>query len=204
MAAFIGWVDPNVGGTPVKRGQASIVAGGTFRKFAQSWTKATTDGNGTIYGLVEIPADGVLESLKLMNDALSGATSADFGLYELTTCAPGSTAAVNAGSGTGTIPTQSQVDAGAILMSAADISAGHAVTAPLDILNGASSNLSAETVTSLGGTAKGLLVWGMKVWQLLGFTDPKWKSDSYLLGMRLNTAGSATGNLAIVGGFIEG
>ncbi len=50
----------------------------------------------------------------------------------------------------------------------------------------------------------GMLNFGTKLWQLLGFTDPKWKSDNYVLGCRLNTAGSAAGNIVVRGRYIQG
>lgn len=211
MAAFIGWVDANVGATPQKRGEAGVAAGGRFFKGIQTWTKKTTDANGTIYFLAEIPSDAIITELKLMNDALSGATSADVGLFEVD---PGlqnlgganqTAAQYFAGSPAGGVPVTvaaPKIDAGAVYMSAVSIAAGNAITAPLDLINGASSNLTTQTVTA--ATNPGLLILNYKLWNLLGFTDPKWKSDSYTLGLRLNTAGSATGNLAVPYSYIQG
>ena len=60
MAAFIGWADGNVGALPQKRGEAGVAAGGRFFKGVQSWAKKSTDGNGTIYFLAEIPSDAII------------------------------------------------------------------------------------------------------------------------------------------------
>src|SRR4051812_19212936 len=79
MAAFIGWVDANLSNSPVKRGNPALISGAQVRAFAQNWSKATTDGDGTIYYLAEVPADAILTSLLLNSAALAGCTSADFG-----------------------------------------------------------------------------------------------------------------------------
>ena len=211
MAAFIGWVDANVGALPQKRSLPGVAAGGNFFKGVQSWTKKTTDGNGTIYFISSIPSDALITELTLMNDALTGATSADVGLFEMDKSlsnlgAVDQTAAdYYAGSPAGGVPVTvaaPKIDAGAIYLSAKDISGGNAVTAPFNILNGASSNITTQTVTA--ATNPGLLVLGYKLWNVLGFTDPKWKSDSYVLGLRLNTAGSAAGNLTMPYSFVQG
>ena len=213
MAVFIGWVDPNVGATPQKRGEPGVAAGGLIRKATQTWTKKTTDGNGTIYFAQEVPADALLTELKLGNDALSGASSADVGLFEidpsLQNLGGSNQTAATYYAGTpsnGSTPssTNPKVDAGAIFMSAVSIAAGNAVTALLDLIFGSSSNLFAQTITTAGGANPGLLLLNYKVWALLGFTDPKWKSDSYALGVRLNTAGSATGNLTLIHSYVQG
>lgn len=209
--AFIGWPDTNVGGQPQKRGAPGLVAGGLFRGFMQSWTKKTTDGNGTIYFLQSIPADAVIKSISLYNDALSGATSADCGLYKLDPSQQAAgvdqTAAdYNAGYPTNGLPsgTNAYVDAGAIFASAVDIHSGNAQGSPLNFL----SNIVVQTVTTLGGTTNGFLNYELKIWQLLGNpgTDIsyKFKEDSYAIGLRLNTAGSATGNLVLFGDWIQG
>lgn len=209
--AFIGWADASVGATPQKRGEAGIAAGGLFRKGVQAWSKATTDGNGTIYFLAEIPSDAIITELKLMNAALTGATSADVGLFEIDPSlenfgGPNQTAAqYYAGSPAGGVPVTvaaPKIDAGAIYMSAVDISAGNAITAALDLIFGSSSNLLTQTVTAASNPSLAIL--NYKLWNLLGFTDPKWKSDSYALGLRLNTAGSAAGKLAVPYSYIQG
>lgn len=207
-AAFIGWVDPNVGNLPQKRGEPGIAAGGLVREFWQSWTKKTTDGNGTIYFLSEIMSDALIASLDLYNDALAGCTSVDFGIFEIDRSLSNlgtvdqTAADYYAGSPVGGIPTVAlpKIDAGAIFASAVDIHLTNAQGAPLNVL----SNIVLQTITTQGSAASGFLAYGMKLWQLLGFTDPKWKSDSYAIGMRLNTAGSAAGNLALKGRYIQG
>jgi hypothetical protein len=206
MAAFIGWPNAQVGGTPQKRDSAARVAGGMYRAFVQSWTKATTDGNGTIYFLAEIPSDAILASLLLNNDALTGASSADLGIFKIDKSLSNlGTVSATAGdyfagaSATG-LPNSTPVDAGAILMSAVDISAGKANGSEQNGL----ANIDVQTVSTLGATTAGKLNFGKKVWELLGFTDPKWKDDSYAIGLRLNTAGSAAGNLVIRGAWVQG
>lgn len=198
MAATIGWVDANVGATPQKRSSPALVAGGLSRESVQAWAKVAGDGNGTIYFLNELPSDAIIVSALLNNDALTGATSADFGLYKidkgLTNLGGPSTTTgdYTAGASVAGTPNSTPVDAGAIYMSAQDISAGFAIASEKNLM----SNITAQTVTTLGAAARGILALELKLWELLGFTDPKWKEDSYVLGLRLNTAGSAAGNLA--------
>lgn len=206
MAAFIGWVDANVGAVPQKRSSPALVSGSTVREFVQAWTKATTDGNGTIYFLVELPSDAIITSLLLNNDALAGCTSVDLGLYKIDKSLSNlgtvsqTAADYNAGCSVAGLPNSTPVDAGAIFMSAVDINAGKANGSEQNGLN----NIDVQTVTSLGATTYGKLNLERKLWELLGFTDPKWKDDSYVLGMRLNTAGSAAGNLVIRGRAVQG
>ena len=201
MAALYGWVDANVGATPTKRGEASIVTGGNDGSFCVAWTKKTTDGNGTVYLITALPSDAILFDVQLNSDSISGMTSMDVGFYEVDGTFQGPTAAPgNAGAGTGAIQTQNKVDAGAILVSAQDYSAGKAIGSEQKLFG----NIGTQTVTTLGAATNGLLNFGLKLWQLLGYTDPKWKSDSYALGVRLNTAGSTAGNLVIRGSYIQG
>lgn len=208
MTAFIGWVDPNIGGTPQKRGEPGVAAGGLVREFVQCWAKKTTDGNGTIYFLAEIPSDAIIIELRLLADALTGATSMDLGLAKIDPSlaniggANQTAATYYAGASASGLPNSTPVDAGAIFVSALDIHAGYALGSEIDLLRGSSANLTTQTVTA--GTNPGFLIYNYKVWALLGFTDPKWKEDSYALIMRLNTAGSAAGNLALRGRFIQG
>lgn len=211
MAAFIGWVDASVGALPQKRGEAGVATGGHLRKGVQTWAKKTTDGNGTIYFLAEIASDAIITEIKLWNDALTGASSADVGIFEIDPGlsnlggASSTTGNYLAGSPAGGVPVTvaaPKVDAGAIFMSAKDISGGFALTAAYDVLFGANANIGTQTVTAASNP--GLLILDYKLWALLGFTDPKWKSDSYALGLRLNTAGSAAGNLAVAYSYIQG
>lgn len=205
-AAFIGWPNAQVGGVPQKRDSAARVAAGLVREFCQSWAKATTDGNGTIYFIAEIPSDAIVTSLLLNNDALTGATSADLGLYKidksLSNLGTVSSTASDyyAGCSVAGLPNSTPVDAGAIFMSAVDISGGKANGSEQNGL----ANIDVQTITTLGATTNGKLNFGKKVWELLGFTDPKWKDDSYAIGLRLNTAGSAAGNLVLRGRWIQG
>lgn len=208
MAAFIGWIDSFVGGTPIKVGKQGVVMGAIVDGFTQAWTKKTTDANGTIYFIAEINADAIIFDLKLYNDALSGATSADIGLFLVDPGLPsggGPSATVAnyyAGYPTSGTPsgTNALVDAGNIFMTATDISAGSAEGSARDAL----ANLVVQTITTLGATTNGFLNYSKKIWELLGMTDPKWASAKYAIGLRLNTAGAATGNLVLRGQWIEG
>jgi hypothetical protein len=206
MAAFIGWIDANVGALPQKRGLAGVAAGGLVREFIQSWAKKTTDGNGTIYFCAEIASDALITMLELYNDAITGLTSADIGIFKvdksLSNLGAVSTTAGDyyAGASTTGTPNSTPVDAGAIFLTATDISAGNAQGSPKNVL----TNIVVQTITTLGATTGGFLNYDLKLWQLLGFTDPKWKEDAYAIGMRLYTAGSAAGNLVLRGRWIQG
>ena len=206
MTAFIGWIDSNVAGTPQKRGQPGLCAGGLERAFVQAWTKKTTDADGSIYFVAEIPSDALITSLLLLNDAITGMNSMDIGLFKLDPSlgnlgGPSQTAAkYYAGASVAGLPNSTPVDAGAIFVSALNASSGYAQGSEYNAL----SYIATETVTTLGATTNGLLNYGKKVWELLGFSDPKWKDESYVIGMRLNTAGSAAGNLVLRGRWIQG
>ena len=206
MAAYIGWVDGNVGATPQKRGKPGIAAGGLYRKAITTWTKATTDGNGTLYFLQEIPSDAIIASLKLNCDAITGLASASIGLFKIDPSFPAAggpsttLAAYYAGASVSGLPNSTPVDASAIFMALTDISAGSAEGSERNAL----ANLVVQTVTTLGATTNGFLNYGKKIWELLGFTDPKWKDDSYAIGMYVATAGSASGNLVLKADWIQG
>jgi hypothetical protein len=208
MTAFIGWVSAQVGGTPIKVGYAGQVMGANMCAFVQSWTKKTTDGNGTIYFLNTINNDALMHSLKFNSDALSGCTSVDCGLFNVDPSlpeggGPNQTAATYyTGYPTSGTPsgTNAFVDAGAIFMSAVSFASGFAEGSEQDGL----SNINVQTTSNLGGATLGFLNYGYKIWQLLGTPDPKWIPAKLAIGVRLNTAGSATGNLVIRGTYVEG
>lgn len=185
-AATIGWADANLSATPVKRGDPSRIAGADVCELLQPWVKATADGNGSIYYLANLPADAVITDLSLLNDALMGCTSVDIGVYRLNRDGTVANTAVGAGAGSGGAKSDGS-DAGAIFASAVDISGGNAAGSPKNML-------LALTIANTG----------VKLWSLLGFTDPKLKDDRYILGMRLNTAGAATGNLSLKARFAQG
>ncbi len=206
MAAFIGWIDANVGATPQKRGQVGLAAGGFVRGFVQSWAKKTTDGDGTIYFISEVPSDAIITSLLYLQDAITNLPSMDVGLYKVD---PGlqnlggattTTALYRAAASTTGTPNSTPVDAGLIFETALDSHSGYAQGSERNVL----TNLPVQTVTTLGATTGGFLNYGLKIWQLLGFTDPKWKEDSYVIGIRLNTAGANAGNMALRGLWIQG
>ena len=206
MAALIGWVDGNVGAVPQKRGKVGIAAGGLYRKAITAWTKATTDGNGTLYFIQEIPSDAIIADLLLNADAITGLTSASIGLFKVDPSFPAgggpNTTLTNyyAGASTTGLPNSTLVDASAIFMALTNISGGYAEGSELN----AKSALVTQTITTLGAATNGFLNYGKKVWELLGYTDPKWKDDSYAIGMYVATAGSASGNLVLKSGWIQG
>lgn len=185
-AATLAWPDPNRGANPVKRGNAALVTGGLVRQLAQAWAKAAADGNGTIYYLAALPADAIMEAAALCNDALAGCTSVDLGLYRFKDDGSVQTNTAGGGAGTGGAKSDGS-DAGAVFISAMDISAGFAIGSDKNgLLNYGHANF------------------GKKIWELLGFTDPKLKDDIYILGLRLNTAGAAVGNLSVRARWIQG
>lgn len=206
MAAFIGWIDASVGALPQKRGEPGLAAGGHVFEFAQSWAKKTTDGNSSIYFITQIPSDAILTSLLFNMDAIANLTSQSFGIFKgdksLSNLGTVSATAADyyAGASTTGLPNSTPVDASAILMAATDTHGGYALGSELNAM----SAVSVQTITTLGATTNGLLNLGLKVWQLLGFTDPKWKEDSYLIGSLLTTAGSNAGNMALRGRWIQG
>ena len=206
MTALIGWIDANVGATPQKRGQPGLCAGGLERGFVQTWTKATTDGDGTIYFVAEIPSDALITSLLLNNIATSGMTSLDIGLFKIDPTLPnlgGPSATATkyyAGCSVAGLPNSTPVDAGAIFVSALDANGGYLQGSEYNAL----SYIATQTISTLGATTVGLSNYSKKIWELLGFSDPKWKDDSYAIGLRLNTAGSAAGKFVLRGRWIQG
>jgi hypothetical protein len=208
MTAFIGWVDPNVGGTPIKVGKQGVVMGANMCGFVESWSKLATDANGSIYFITTINADALIHSLKLNQTAIANLTSLDIGLYNTdpalsTEGGPSQTAAAYyAGSPVSGTPSGANalVDAGAIFVSALDSHLGYAEGSEYDAL----SNLVIQTVTTLGAATNGFLNYSKKIWELLGFTDPKWAANKYTIGVRLNAAGANTGNFVLRGTYVEG
>lgn len=175
-AAAVGWASSDLSGQPVKRGQSSKVAGAQERAFAQSWSKVAGDGDGSIYYVAEIPASAVFIGIAINNVALAGATSWSLGFYKL--------------NDDGTISDTAKSDGtsgAALLMSAQDLNAGKAIGSDQD-------GLADLGITNVG----------KKVWELLGFTDPKLKNDSYILGLKLTTAGAAAGGISVRGRFVQG
>ena len=183
-AATIAWADPNLSAQPVQQGQVAAMSGAEVKEFVQSWAKVAGDGNQTTYYLAALPADAIMVELKLNNAALTGATSADLGLYRLN--ADGSVANTIAGATTGGA-LSTGADAGNLFQSAIDISSAHAIGSELN-------GLTSYTLANLN----------QKLWNALGFTDPKLADGVYVLGLRLNTAGSAAGALVVRGRWIQG
>lgn len=185
-AAFIGWPDANLSASPIKRGDPSRISGAQVYELQQPWTKATTDGDGSFYWLANLPSDAVITSVELLNAALAGCTSVDLGFYRLDRNGAPVNVAVGAAAASGGAKSDGS-DGGAILASAVDINAGNAAGSPKNML----------LALSIANT-------GVMLWKLLGFTDPKLKDDRYVLGMRLNTAGAATGALSVKVRYLQG
>lgn len=175
MASISAWIDANV--VAGKRGQASKVVGGRTVNFSATYEKlGTADGDGSILGFALLPSNAVLTSLLFNADALTGFSSVSVGLYKLSR--DGQTFLDTAKS--------DGTSAKAILKALTDLSAGFAI--------GSESNcLSAVDLADLP----------KKLWQLLGYTDPGLKDDSYVLALTCATAGTAAGTITIRGTYIQ-
>lgn len=175
MASISAWVDANV--VAGKRGQSSKVVGGRQVHFAATYAKlGAADGNGSVLAFALLPSNAVLTSLLMNSDALTGFSSVSAGYYRLDR--DGQTFLDTAKS--------DGTSAKAILFAAADLSAGFAVGSDKNLL----------TAVAIADLVK-------KVWELLGFTDPKSKDDSYVLALTCPTAGTAAGNITLKGSYIQ-
>jgi len=176
MTALKAWVDANV--VAGKKGQSSKVAGTFVSEFSQTYTKqGAADGDGSVLAFILIPADAVLLELKMLSAALTGFSSVSCGFYKLDT--DGQTFLDTAKS--------DGTSASAVLQALADLSAGFAVGSEHDLM-------SAWTIANRG----------KKVWELLGYTDPKNVDGSYVLALTAATSGTATGAINIRGRYIQG
>ncbi len=175
MASISAWADANLAGG--KRGQSSKVSGGQVRNFALTYAKlGAADGDGTILGIAEIPANAVLTSLLINNAALAGFTSISAGYYK------------KANDGTFLDTALSGGTSGkAVLMSAVDLNAGKA--------NGSEQN--GLVAVAIGDLSK-------KVWELLGYATPEASDGDYALCLTFTTAGTAAGNIVVRGSYILG
>ncbi len=175
MASISAWIDADV--VAGKRGQASKVSGAAERGFSATYEKlGAADGDGSVLGIIEIPANAVLKSLLLNNDALTGCTSASLGYYR------------KAKDGTFTDDAKSDGTSGkAVLMSAVDINAGKA--------NGSEQN--GLTTVDIADLAK-------KVYELLGWTVATKVDEDFVLALTLTTAGTAAGTITLRGTYIQG
>lgn len=82
MAIINGYVDANL--SAGKLASASNVSGVVIYSAVQSFVVGSTDQAGSIYRLFKgIPSDSIVISLTILNDALTGATSVKFGLYDV-------------------------------------------------------------------------------------------------------------------------
>lgn len=176
MASIKAWIDANVAAG--KKGQVSKVAGGQVSEFMSLYAKlGAADGDGSVLGFALIPADAVLTELKLLQDALTGFSSVSCGFYKLDN--DGQTFLDTAKS--------DGTSASAVLQALADLSAGFAVGSEHDLM-------SAVSIANRG----------KKVWELLGYTDPKKVDGRYVLALTAATSGTAAGNIVVRGRFIQG
>lgn len=114
MAIINAYVDSNIGGSPAKLG-SNLAAGngGVVKTIVCSFVVGSTDAAGSIYRVAKgMSPDAVIKSVRIYNDALTGATSVSCGLYEVLN-----------GAGVGAI-----VGSGNQFASAVDIASGNAVT----------------------------------------------------------------------------
>ena len=112
MAVINNYVDTDI--VAGKLGVNTRVQGGQMRTAIQSFVVGSTDAAGSIYRIFKgMSPDIVIKSVRLYNDALTGATSVSFGAYGVLDL-----------DGVGAI-----VGSGNQIASAVDISAGNPVTA---------------------------------------------------------------------------
>ena len=57
-------------------------AGGESYIYAETFEVAVADDNGSIYKLAQLPANAILQKIEINNDAITGATDYDLGLYK--------------------------------------------------------------------------------------------------------------------------
>jgi hypothetical protein len=158
MAVINAFQDANVAAG--KKGNPAIVSGGKLLCIAGTFEFAAADDNGSIYKLAKLPANAIPVKFDLINDATAGATDIDAGLYKEN----------------GVVADKD------LLLDGGDLSAGHAITAPLDGL------------TNLGG-ADPIAAVGKKLWELLGLTVDT-KETAYDLALTANAAASAAGTVS--------
>lgn len=176
MASIKAWIDPNV--VAGKKGQASKVTGNGLTAFCAKYSKlGAADGDGSILAFALLPADAVLTSLKLNAAALTGFSSVSVGLYKL--AIDGQTFLDTAKS--------DGTSASAILLALSDLSGGFAIGSEKDCL-------AAVAVGNLP----------LKLWELLGYTDPKNIDGGYVLALTAATSGTAAGDMCLKGTYIQG
>lgn len=145
-----------------KKGNPAKISGAEILCLAQTFEMAAADDNGSVYRLARLSANAIPVKVEILNDATAGATDIDLGLYK-----PGVGGAV--------------VDKD-LLLDGGDLSAGHAITAPLDGL------------TNLGG-ADPIAAVGKTLWELLGLSAPD--RQDYDLAFTANAAASAAGTVSV-------
>lgn len=111
MAVINGYVDANIALGKLANNAACM--GGTLKCAIQSFAVASTDAAGSIYRIFKgMSPDIIIKSVRLYNDALTGASSVNFGAYGVLDY-----------DNVGAI-----VGSGNQIASAIDISAGNAIT----------------------------------------------------------------------------
>src|SRR3990167_1085216 len=148
MAVINAFKDANVAAG--KKGIPAIVSGGKVLVLAGTFEMAAADDNGSIYKIGKLPSNAIPVRADIINDATAGATDVDLGLYREN----------------GVVADKD------ILLDGGDLSAGHAITAPLDGL------------TNLGG-ADPIAAVGKKLWELLGLSLET-KDSAYDLALTAN------------------
>ena len=84
MAVINNYVDANLAATPAKIGNAALVSGVKVYSAVQSFVIASTDSAASIYRIFKgIPADAIILSLKVLNEAVTGVSAGVIGLYNV-------------------------------------------------------------------------------------------------------------------------
>lgn len=83
MAIINGYIDANIGATTQKLGNnIGSGNGGIVKKMVNCFVVGSTDAAGSIYRVFKgVSPDVVIQSVRIYNDALTGATSVSCGLY---------------------------------------------------------------------------------------------------------------------------
>jgi len=110
MAVLDAYIDADLAAG--KKGNPAVIRGQELRCLAQTFEVAAADDNGSIYRLGSLPANAIPVKCEIVNDAITGATDWDLGLYK-----PGAGGAV--------------VDKD-LFMDGEDINAGNALASPVD------------------------------------------------------------------------
>ena len=84
MAVINNYVNANLSATPKTLGAAAQVSGVPVYEAIQSFVIGSSDSAGSIYRVFKgIPADAIITSFEVMNDAVAGVTGGLIGLYNV-------------------------------------------------------------------------------------------------------------------------